>query len=230
MATYKSAEDVRREHIERLGQELGEVFHALYQEIAWLQDKWREYRTVFTTSDSRIELLNEAAPRFFVYLQDTLWEDILLHISRLTDAAEMGKKANLTVMRLPDLIGSAETAARVRVATDAAVAAAAFARDWRNRYIAHRDLPLALQHDVLGLMPARQLSVQAAVDTLTAVVRLIYLELLDSDVSLDIPGGPGDAEDLLLCLRDGVEASRARELRFQSGKLVPEDLAGPRAV
>jgi hypothetical protein len=227
---YKSAEEVEREHLRAFGEDLGAVFHALFSEVVWLQDKWREYCTLFTDSVLRVDLLNESAGRFFGQLQAVLWEDVLMQISRLTDRSEMGKRENLSIQQFVRLCERTEFAARITSAVQQAADAAAFARDWRNRYIAHRDLPLALNRDAPGLAHASQKAVTDAVDAISAVIKLLHQEYLKFDVDLEVAGGLGDAEDLLRVLDDGVRAGRAREERFRAGMLLPEDREGPRAL
>ncbi len=51
----------------------------------------------------------------------------------------------------------------------------------------------------------------------------IYEHYFGGGLDLNIPGGPGDAMDLLRVLQDGVAAGRAREQRFHTGNLIPED-------
>jgi hypothetical protein len=59
--------------------------------------KWGEYVELFGTKPSRIDLRNRAAGGFFRVVQDGLWEDVLLHVARLTDAPRSGGRANLTI-------------------------------------------------------------------------------------------------------------------------------------
>lgn len=63
-----SPDEVEREHREKLGDEFGGVYYALYTEVAWLHVKWREYCALYGTSPERIEILNRAAPRFLLEL------------------------------------------------------------------------------------------------------------------------------------------------------------------
>ena len=107
MANFLTAEEQRQECIQQMGDTLGCQFHALWQEVAWLYSKWAEYLELFGTSPFRVELLNSAAPGFFRIVQDTLWEDTILHIARLTDRPESFGKANLTIRRLPGLVDDA---------------------------------------------------------------------------------------------------------------------------
>ena len=153
-ADAQSDSEVRQERISVLGQELGRVFHGLDRELLWVQLKWEEYKALFATSPESVELLNTLAPFFWWNIQTVMWEDVLLHISRLTDAP----KKRLTVKQLPNLCRDDESVREElekRIAD--AVSATRFARDWRNRRIAHRDLETALGQRK-GSRAARDLS------------------------------------------------------------------------
>lgn len=100
MAENKTAEQVRNEHLQVLGPTLGPLYHALYNEVTWLHAKWKQYRLLFAESQERVDLLNDVAGFFFLLIQDVLWEDIILHIARLTDPPQSVGKDNLTLLRL----------------------------------------------------------------------------------------------------------------------------------
>src|SRR2546430_16292006 len=59
--------------------------NALWNEVAWLHAKWHEYKELYGEKPPRLELLNRASGFFFRIVQDTLWENTLLHLARLTD-------------------------------------------------------------------------------------------------------------------------------------------------
>ena len=105
-----------------------------------------------------------------------------------------------------------------------AVARTEFARDWRNRHIAHRDLALSVDPASKGLAEASRLRVREALEAIAAVMSRIHSRYTGADLSFDIPGGPGDALDLLRLLREGQRSEREREERFRAGKPLPEDL------
>ena len=105
MSNSKAPEELRAEHRAVLGEALGGVFHELHNQFYWLQFKWQQYVELFGTSPARIDLLNEAAASFFHHLQDALWVDLLIHISRLTDPPKSRGRGNLTFAVLPDLVG-----------------------------------------------------------------------------------------------------------------------------
>ena len=222
--TDHSPQEVQDEHLRVLGPDLGPVFHEIYVEVAWLYDKWREYRELFGTSPERIDLLQEAAGRFFGYVQTAIWEDVLLHISRLTDDPGSGKRTTLSVRRLPALIQDPALSTRVSALVTSAVDTSSFARDWRNRFLAHRDLSLAIDTGARELEPASRLLVQTAMDALSAIVVAVYEHHFSGGIDLRIPGGPGDALDLLRVIQDGLSAGRAREERFRTGNLAREDV------
>ena len=90
-ASHTSLEN-KADHVSKMGEEIGLIYDALWQEIAWIHKKWAEYVALFGTTPERIELLNQAAPSFFRTVQDSMWEDVLLHLARLTDSPRsMGK-------------------------------------------------------------------------------------------------------------------------------------------
>ena len=105
MATHKTAEESQKEYIEVMGEPLGKQFHALWQEVAWLYTKWGEYVALFGTKPSRIDLMNRTAPLFFRVVQDSIWEETILHIARLTDPPKSMGKENLSIQQLPLLVG-----------------------------------------------------------------------------------------------------------------------------
>lgn len=220
-------DELKAERTAAMGAELGETFHALTNELSWILLKCYQYNTLFGTKPERIELLNKAAPLFFVIVQDTLWDDILIHLSRLTDSPTSVGKANLSVRRLPGLIRDSAVRADVEVLVRDAVASSDFARDWRNRRIAHSDLSLAIAVAPAPLAHASRVSVIAALDSLSRLLKRIHQHYFNWDIDLNLGSEPGDAESMLSVLADGVEAGRARWQRFEEGKATPDDWNGP---
>src|SRR6266496_1267585 len=101
LVTFRTADEAKADNVRRMGKQLGELYHALWQEAAWLHIKWEEYISLFGTKPSRVELLNRAAPSFFRFVEDSLWEDMTLHVARLTDPPKSKGRANLTIQLLP---------------------------------------------------------------------------------------------------------------------------------
>src|SRR5438270_3135411 len=104
MGAQSTAEEVHQQYLDAMGPKLGELYSKLWNECVSLHWKWEEYVALFGTTPERIDLLNRSAPSFFRVVQDTLWENILLHIARLTDPPQSVGKDNLTIRRLPALV------------------------------------------------------------------------------------------------------------------------------
>jgi len=64
---------------------------------------------------------------------------VLLYIARLTDPPATGGKPESYDQRLPALIDHPETKANIENLSRVALATCDFARDWRNRHLAHLD-------------------------------------------------------------------------------------------
>src|SRR6185503_12931063 len=120
-----------------MGATLGELYFLLSRELAWLHFSWSEYRTLYGTSEETIGVLNSAAPRFFYYLDYLMWHDVLLHICRLTDPPASAGRNNLTLAQLPLAIADPILRDSVIDLLAAARSESEFARDWRNRHLAH---------------------------------------------------------------------------------------------
>lgn len=225
-----SPNEVKAERLGAFGDELGEIYHELANELSWILLKWQQYCALYGVKPERVELLNRAAPLFFVIVEDALWDDILLHLSRLTDSPTTGNKANLSVRRLPALIQDPVFRAEVTTLVEAATSRTSFARDWRNRRIAHRDLSLSVAAASKPLAFASRASVNDALQSLTQLLKRIHQHFLKMDIEFDLAGEPGDADALLRVLAEGVEATRARWERFEEGNLLPKDSLGPPAI
>ncbi|GAB3095589.1 hypothetical protein GCM10027159_13740 [Lysobacter terrae] len=122
-----------------MGQELGDSFYELYRELVELHIVWQQYRQLFGSDFDTVQLLNRSAGLFFKVVQDELWDSVLLGISRMTDPPATGRNKNLTIQSLPLLLADPVLAAEVQDLCSKAVTEAEFAREHRNKRIAHQD-------------------------------------------------------------------------------------------
>src|SRR5665213_2492774 len=170
MGTTRSAVEVKKDFVASMGEQLGPIFHALWQEVAALHEKWGEFVALYGTKESRVRLMNEAAPAFFGIVQTIFWENILLHIARLTDPPGSSRRANLTIRQFDRLV---DDTLKIETLTARALQVSEFCRDWRNRHIAHCDRDLALNDDAEPFSEASRLKVghalAAIVDVLNAI-------------------------------------------------------------
>ena len=104
-----------------------------------------------------------------------------------------------------------------------AISVSGFARDWRNRYLAHRDLALALGR-AQPLEDASRHLVRVAIAAVADVLNAIQGHYLQSTTYYGSHGGPpGGAFTLLYALDDAVRLQRARLTRLKDGNVLPED-------
>lgn len=222
---HHEPDEVRAKYIAAMGEDLGSLFYICWNECAWLHLKWAEYLLLFGTKSERVQLLNKAAPAFFRIVQDSLWEDVLLHLCRLTDSPQSAGKDNLTVRRLPSLVREERQAEIADLVEDLQIKSE-FARDWRKRHIAHHDLALALGKSAKPLERATREGVDGALAALATLLDAVEIKYTDSTTAYGALSPPGNAEALLCVLRDGVDAGRARLDRVRSGQLLPGDFDG----
>lgn len=207
-----------------MGPQLGVLYHELDAELTWMHMRWRQHRILFGSKPERIDLLNEAAPFFFRVVQDMTWEDTVLAVARITDARESCGKRNLSVRALPALLDP-PLREEVEALVETAARTAQFARDWRNRHIAHRDLEHVLDRGARPLANASRQAVEEALRALRDVLNRLAAAFLNSTTAYEHASLVGDAECLLYVLHDGVEHERARQARFERGDFAREDWA-----
>ena len=225
--TSRTAEEITATNIAKMGEALGKVYSALWQEVAVLHFDWREYCELFGTKAARIDLMNQAAPHFFRLIQDRRWETTLLHLARLTDpAASPGKgdRKNLSIKALPDLLSDAKLKHEVTGLIEEVDKLTEFARDWRNRYIGHRDLNLALQQATISLADPSRQDVKNALAAIAATLNALEAHYHHSYTAYDFGGPIGGAVSLLYVLSIGGRARSERAKRFEAGEQTPEDL------
>jgi len=228
MSEEKSAAEVQAGHVRAMGKELGELFHVMSSELVWIHWRWKQYRTLFGEKQSRIDLLNKAAPLFFHIVRNVLFEDTLLAIARLVGSPRSSNKPNVTVERftlLVDLNLRSEVSSLIQKAK----ASAAFAVDWRHRRLAHRDLDLSLKRSKLALAPATRERVEVSLSALRDVMNRIEVKYCNAATIYTSPA-PGDAEALLYVIRDGLQWDRDRCERLKRGELQGEDFKPPDAL
>lgn len=196
---------------EKMPAELADLHFQLGQDVSWLHIDWIEFKKIFAASDRRVALLNATAGRFFARFERTSWDDTLLHLCRLTDPQKSSGRRNLTIKRLPPLVQSTELRSEVERLVAEVVMNTDFARDWRNRRLAHRDLDRALQPDLHPLAEASREHVEKALASLRSLLNCIELNYENSTTAYDhVIAADNGAEALLYYLSSGLEAEELR--------------------
>lgn len=230
MARITTGDEARQEYLTLMGQELGLLFYELYNEFAWLHLRWHQYRILFGTRAERIDLLNAAAGLFFRVVQDSLWDETLLHICRITDKSIIAGHETLTIRVLPSLVTDPALVVELKVLVADALTKSKFARDWRNRRIAHASLALAVRQGAKPLAAASRHDVEVALDAIGEVLNRVERHYKNSTIHFDAIGDPHDAESLLYVIRDGLESEEARRSRLEEGTPSEDDLQPPREL
>jgi hypothetical protein len=206
----RSYEEVHQEHLNTLGPDFGTYYSALYDECCNLHFKWNQYIELFGSSPERVKLLNQSAGRFFRLTQDIFIDDILLHLMRLTDYTKKQKKKQcLTIRLLPDYIEDNDFKSLIEDLVQNTITASGFARERRNKYIAHRDLNLAIDSTAKPLPPIFREHVSSALTALSNCLQKVHKFYFNSNISFDKIIVTDDAVSLLQVLEDGI---RSREI------------------
>lgn len=222
-----AGEEATLSFVAEMGEPLGSQYAELWQEIAQLHITWLEYVELYGTKKSRVDLLNDVAPHFFRMVQDRLQEAVMLHIARLTDPSHsLGNKAksNLTLQNLSALIGDPNLKVEVERLCLAASKAVEFARDWRNRHIAHRDLQLAIGKNATPLPAIELKQVNEVLASFEAILNTISLHYSKTESRFGLGSRHGGAVELIYVLDDGLRAQKARQQRLIAGNSSHDDL------
>jgi hypothetical protein len=204
--THLSARQALLRDQRALGRDYGSAYHHTCQQLWWVASYWDRYEALFGTRE-RVELLNESSGNFWFSTQKMLFDYVLLGVCRLTDPPNFGKKQNLTVRRLYDL-EPGRYKAELRKLVERAESRAAFARDWRNRRIAHNDLEYTTS-TATRLAQATRDRVRDSINAIHDVLRWVTIRNFDSDMSY-LPLGEDDANELMIVIDDGLSARKAR--------------------
>ena len=184
---------------DELPADLAVQFRPLFKDIFWLGMKWHEYSVLFGSKES-VDLLNRTAGYLFLIVQDTMWDDLLLHISRLVGAESSLGKQNLTIRRISGLIDSPDLREEISPLIDACIAHCSFVSDHRNKRLAHIDLQVAVGEREEHLTGVSRLQIRQAVEMLQEIIRLIYAHYADVHFVLDTNLRTGNADSLVQAL------------------------------
>lgn len=170
--TQKTPDDVLDEYVQKLGESRGRYFRAVETDLYTLRMHFSIYAALFGTNEERVLLLNSVSGNTSYWIERSMFECIILQVCRLTDPWEAARgKRNVTIRRLPILLSEPDAELDRRV--DNAKNSTKFARDWRNRYIAHADEEVRLGAATLDR--ATRQSVRHAIDSIAACIRRFAL-------------------------------------------------------
>ena len=105
-------------------------------------------------------------------------------------------------------------------------ARSAFAREWRNRSLAHQDLSLALDGKAEPLPSASRKNVEEALESFRKVMNRLHASYLAGDVAYEHVLTHDDASDLVHGLAVAARHEERQRERLRQGKTLPEASGG----
>ncbi len=209
-----------------LSEDSTRVVDALWNHVSELHAEWKTLMQLFGVSAEQSQHLNTVAGALFDTVYRALLRDVLLGISRLTDALKTGGKDNLVLERL-QLLGEVEADAALSATVAEKIAdvrvKASSIRDYRNKYVAHLDLVAALGPGSSVLPGINRSDVDAALEAMADVFNAVEQGLRDRTVMFKDISIIGGAESLLRHLEDAQSwrglprSKRLRLTRFVHG-------------
>jgi len=191
--------------------ELRPFYDSVENEVIWIHAKWKVYRQVFAGGQEDIDLLNRYASFFFRVVQQALFEDTLLGISRLTDRAKTRGKENRSLESFIDqvkLLNHVELEAHLAQDLAEIRHLCKPFRDWRNRRIAHSDLPTALKVDAEPLPGISRASIEEALGAIRKFMNRINGFFFDSETAYEQFATMTGGDQLLALLARADESLR----------------------
>jgi hypothetical protein len=130
----------------------------LADEVIRQYHEFREFDFLFYASQERIDLLNAVAQHFFGELFHIMLDRLVLGVSKLTDPAGSGERANLSLSYVhAGLVHDGRyPKAEAADLIDQAMAVRKHLEIWRSKLIAHNDASVALDlRDAGEVIPGR---------------------------------------------------------------------------
>ena len=180
LTTTRAMDEVQADCERLMGAELGAIFATLDRHLIELHIVWQQYRQLFGSEPDTVALLNRTAGLFFKIVQDQIWDVVLLGISTITDPAELRDKKNLTVFSLPPLFNDLVLKRELKNLCQDALHEAAFAREHRNKRIAHHDHCYFIDVNASPLSGISRERVEAMLAAIASIMNRINLHFRDS--------------------------------------------------
>jgi hypothetical protein len=216
------SDEMLQQYVEKMGTELGPLFHAASSELTWMHWRWKQFRILFGEKPSRLDLLNQAAPFFFQTVHQTLFELTMLGIARLIGPPKSVGNANLSLQAIPPLCGD-KIRDEVGALVDKAKDAGAFAVARRHLQIAHLDLALSLGKSTRLLEVVTREKIENSLLSLRNVLNRVEQEYCKAETLYASPT-PWDAESLLYVIRDGLLREKDRQACWNRGENHEDDI------
>lgn len=199
--TIRNPDEVRESYVSAMGKDFGHAFYRLNCKLTELHLVWVQYRRLFGTDEETVNLLNRCGGLFFRVVQDELLDSVLLGISRMTDPPATGKRKNLTIQSLPELVPNTTVKLEAERLVDIAVLGASFAREHRNKRIAHQDHGYTMEQTVVQLPGVSREKIEEMLSHLRNAMNFLDAHYRETTVFYQDSFGGGGAEVLVSKLK-----------------------------
>ena len=186
--------NIKDQYIDELGLDVGDAFYQLHRNWIETSVQFEEYRILFDEKGN-IDLLNAIGSQVFRIIQFVMQDSLILHITRLTDQPGTGKKRNLSLRMILQLLKKDQNIPRPERFRDQewikdleelvtkAEDKSEYARRHRNWRIAHLDFDT-----VKGEKPLRPLDIEEVkqiIDSIFWVIRYVHSGMFPNTDLLD---------------------------------------------
>lgn len=187
--------------------EIESVYKELQSRVTWLHGRWICYRQLYAASQKRIDLLNESGGTFFFIVQEVLYDEVQVTLSKLTDPATSQKRfENLSLEQLQgrlEILGDPNLAVACRKLLDTLHTQCSPFRVRRDKKLAHLDLPTALRTGPQPLPAISRQMVEDALLTIRTYLNTIEAHYNDSELRYEQFVMASDGEALIATLQAG---------------------------
>lgn len=214
-----SEDTLLRRYVDHLGSDFGEYYYYLNQSVFGLVGIWDVYRAFFGTNEERVELLNRASGFVALTIQDSLHERVILGICQMTDPSASQGRKNLTLQALPPYIADPNRRDEVSALVAQAVSATGFARDLRNKLIAHSDFSAAVGSYQVDYSSIERIVL--AIKSIIAPLRYIHLHYFDSAQMYHATRPLPDETGFLRCIYSGISRQEVQQNSREARMTLP---------
>ncbi|WP_238399364.1 hypothetical protein [Pseudomonas chlororaphis] len=200
-----SEDEKRVQCVKSMGGELGVMYCDLNDQLVEVLILWEQFEQLFGVNEETVQVLNSSAPSFFGIVQVQFLDAVMLGISRLTDSPENKSQKNLSIRAIPPLVSDLNVRKQVNDALKVALGATKFARDHRNKRIAHSDLLHVQRCSAKPLPPATREKIKGGLDSICTVLETLNGHYRQSEFAYDTLIYGGGAESVVSLLRDGLK-------------------------
>jgi hypothetical protein len=166
----------------------------IQDQLTFIYARWNVLIELFGSGPANIDVINRTLPHFFVLLQNTYLDDVIIGIGRLLDSEKTGRNKNLSLASLYKILSLSahvQLAKEVEAAIDRINVLEKPLRDHRNRKIAHNDYRIALQLEQLP--PLYISNVNESLMSLALLLNSISIYFRNSETEFAALRGEGAA-------------------------------------